>query len=306
LRGQQGGAGGESPWFRGWSPVFGGQGAHTGYEAARRAALRARRAENQFAVQLRHLARHIGQIISGMADPADPSQWVLVVGTLEDYGRLITPWATSVSRRMLAEVERRDAASWHQLGQTINRALRAEIATAPIGPTLQQLLADQVHLITSLPREAAERVHALSLEAVTGGRRWEEIAADLRASGQVSTARANLIARTETGRAATALMEVRGEHVGSPGYIWRTAKDADVRPRHRELEGTFQRWAEPPIASEPGQRVMRYHPGSGPNCRCFPEIVLPGEPEGYRPVPRNPAYLAALRQAGYSTGAAFE
>jgi SPP1 gp7 family putative phage head morphogenesis protein len=289
----------------GWSPFFGGEGAHTGYQVARQAALRARRAENQFAVQLRHIARAIGHLVAGMADPNDPNQWGRVAEALNDYGRLITPWATVVSSRLLAEVARRDAASWHQLGQTINRALRQEIATAPVAPTLHQLLADQVHLITSLPREAAERVHALSLEAVTGGRRWEEIAADLAASGQVSTARANTIARTETGRAATALMEVRAEHVGSPGYIWRTAKDADVRPRHRQLEGSFQRWDTPPVASEPGQREMRYHPGSGPNCRCFPEVVLPGvEPVG--PLARNPAYLAALRQQGYSQGTAFE
>jgi SPP1 gp7 family putative phage head morphogenesis protein len=261
-------------------------------------------------VQLRHIARQIGVIVRGLFrpnDPADPG-WSAIAEALRAYERLIEPWARATATRMVADVARRDAASWHRLGQQVNRALREEIATAPTGPAVHGLLEDQVDLITSLPREAAQRVQELALDAVTGGKRWTEVAQAVLASGEVSRSRANTIARTETGRAATALVQTRAEHVGSPGYIWRTARDRDVRPRHRQLEGTFHRWNEPPLASEPGQQEMHYHPGSGPNCRCFPEVVI-GEGDITRqqgPRPRSAEYLAALREQGYTTGTAFE
>jgi SPP1 gp7 family putative phage head morphogenesis protein len=299
-------------WLKGWSPFFTrpggllGRGAHVGFEAARRAALRARRAETQFAQQLRHMARTIGHIVSSMSEMA-PSEWWRMREALDDYGRLITPWATAVAQRQLAEISRRDAASWHEIGRTINRALAQEIATAPIGPTLQELLATQVHLITSLPREAAEQVHQLSVAAMTAGTRWEELVPWIKdrliATGGNALARANLIARTETGRAATTLMQVRATHVGSEGYIWRTARDRDVRPRHKLLEGTYHSWDDPPVAGERGELA---HPGAIYNCRCFPEVVLPGAEPQLGPRPRSPAFLAALRAQGYTTGTAFE
>lgn len=294
----------------------GGYSEHAGAEIARRNARRARAAENRFAVQLRGVARQIDIIVTGMFGPGlgeDPAAEAIaaeqlrqIEDTLDAYARLITPWARATAARMLAEVAQRDAAGWHRLGQEIGRALVEEIGRAPIGPPLHRLMDEQVALITSLPREAGLRVHHLALEGLTGGRRWEEIAKDILASGEVSRSRANLIARTETGRAATTLTQVRSEHLGSPGYIWRTARDLDVRLRHRELEGQFVVWGQPPIASEPGQRVMRYHAGAGPNCRCFCEPVLAGETPQLGPRPRNPEYLAALRAAGYTSGAAFE
>jgi SPP1 gp7 family putative phage head morphogenesis protein len=255
------------------------------------------------------MARTIGHIVGSMYE-SDPTEWWRIREALEHYGTLITPWANAVAQRQLAEVSRRDAASWHEQGRLINRALAAEIATAPIGPTLQGLLAGQVDLITSLPREAAERVQQLSVEAMTAGTRWEQLVPEIKdrliATGSNALARANLIARTETGRAATAIQQVRAEHVGSPGYIWRSARDRDVRPRHRELEGTYHDWSDPPVATDAGQREVRAHPGAIYNCRCFPEVVLPGEVPQLGPRPRNPAYLEALRAQGYTTGAAFE
>jgi SPP1 gp7 family putative phage head morphogenesis protein len=104
----------------------------------------------------------------------------------------------------------------------------------------------------------------------------------------VTRSRAELIARTETGRAASALTQARAEYIGSPGYLWRNANDYKVRPEigikhfaklntlakgsHRKLEGTFHRWDDPPIAGVNGERA---HPGSIYNCRCWAEPVLP-------------------------------
>jgi SPP1 gp7 family putative phage head morphogenesis protein len=235
--------------------------------------LRGRGAEGQFAAALRRIARQIGALTNGIvgAEP-DPNQIAELVRTLEGYSRLIGPWAEATAARVLAEIDRRDAAAWSEHGREIGRALRREIASAPTGPVLARLLDEQVHLIKSLPLEAAQRVQGLAQEAMLGGRRWSEVAADIRATGQVGYSRANTIARTETARVSSLLSETRAVHVGSPGYIWRTARDREVRPRHRRLEGQFIRWDSPPVAGERGERA---HAGQIYNCRCFAEVVLP-------------------------------
>ena len=280
------------------------RGRSAGWKEARENWLRARRAERQYAVRLRHIARQIDVIVSGLFHPENPADpgWAAIEQALRQYELLLEPWAEATAARMLADVALRDAASWQRLGKVIGRALRQEIDTAPIGPLIQELQALQVHLITSLPRDAAERVHELSLEAVTSARRWEEIARDILAQGKISRSKANTIARTETARAATNVEAVRAQHVGSEGFVWRTARDKDVRKLHRQFEGHFYRWDDPPILDD-GRPGL---PGTIYNCRCFAEIVLPGEIPVEGPRPRNPAYLEALRQQGYSTGTAFE
>jgi SPP1 gp7 family putative phage head morphogenesis protein len=280
------------------------QGKPAGWREARRNWQRARRAERQFAQQLRAVARQIGQFVKMWKGPGTSTAGVEEI--LRRYSDLIGPWAQASSERLIAEVSRRDARSWQELGKRVNRALRQEIETAPTGPALRELMAAQTGLIKDMPLEAEQRIRELAMSAVSGGRRWEEVAKDILDQEGVSRARANVIARTETGRASSVVTEARAVHIGSPGYFWRTSLDADVRPQHKRLEGSFHRWDSPPIASEPSQREMRYHPGAGPNCRCYAEPVMADQPisEGRRP--RNPEYLAALRAAGYTTGAAFE
>jgi SPP1 gp7 family putative phage head morphogenesis protein len=270
-----------------------------------------RRAEADYARNLRQIARHVGDIVRGFAPGLSQAQQPRgILRQLQDalrgYARLIEPWAGTAAERMLAEVARRDAAAWHEQGKIIGRNLRREIESAQTGIDLRRLLDGQVELITSLPLEAAQRVQDLAVEGLTSGARWTEIAQEIMATGHVTRSRANLIARTETGHAATTLTQARAEHVGSPGYVWRAVRDADTRKRHRELDGQFILWNEPPVVTEPGQPEKRAHAGSIYNCRCWCEPVLAGEtpPTGKRP--RNPAFLEALRQQGYTTGAVFE
>jgi SPP1 gp7 family putative phage head morphogenesis protein len=271
-----------------------------GWEEARRRWQRIMRADRQYGVQLRRLARTIGDIVHGLwRGPGESTSEIET--TLRHYSTMVGPWARSVAERMLVDVARRDETAWYE----ISRGLRHTVASAPIRPAITDLLEAEVGLITAMPLDAEARIRDLAREAVTGGRRWEEVAEDILSQHQVSTARANLIARTETGRAATVITEARAVHVGSPGYIWRTARDSRVRPLHRELEGTFHAWNDPPVSGEHGELA---HPGAIYNCRCFPEIIVGdtdiARKQGVRP--RNPAFLAALRAAGYSSGAAFE
>lgn len=232
-----------------------------------------RRAEAQYARGLRGIARNIGELARAFAGLGDIDELRRLEEQLADYAEFIGPWAELHAGRMLADVSRRDEAVWADLARDMSRALRAEIKTAPTGGLLKALLAEQVTLIKSLPLEAAERVHRLALEGMTQARRSSEIAEEILRSGQVSTSRANLIARTEVARASSGLVQARAQYVGSAGYIWQTARDKDVRESHRKMQGKFVRWDEPPTLDN-----LVGHAGQLPNCRCYPEPVIPEEP----------------------------
>lgn len=62
---------------------------------------------------------------------------------------------------------------------------------------------------------------------------------------------------------------------GTETYIWTSMHDRSVRARHQELDGTVQRWDDPPLADGPSKngRVWHYHPGRENNCRCV--AVMP-------------------------------
>jgi len=238
----------------------------------------ARRAEARYARALKSVANQIRAIIAGFElREDDPFTAAFEIdATLRQYAMLLRPWARATAARMFAEVERRDWTAWSRLASGMRRDLRAEIKHAPTGQMLQQHLAAQVELITSLPLEAAQRVHTLTLKGIENATRAKEIAADIYQTGQVTKSRAMLIARTEAARTASALVQARAQHVGSEGYIWRTVGDKDVRPEHRKLNGKFIRWDDPPIASSNGARA---HAGQIYNCRCWPEPVIPEEAE---------------------------
>lgn len=189
---------------------------------------------------------------------------------LRKYAVLIQPWARSVGARMIADVARKDRDVWRSRSAEMGSLLRREIDSAPTGDAMRALLAEQVGLITSLPTQAADRVHKLVIEGMFDSTRASEIAAEIMRTGEVTKSRATLIARTEVGRVATTLTQVRSQHIGSTAYVWRTSKDGDVRPSHRAMEGKAVEWAHPPTLD-----ALTGHAGALPNCRCYVEPIIP-------------------------------
>lgn len=247
----------------------------------------ARNAQTGYARQLRQLARQVARIVENFApqDPTEPYSTAALARireALAAYAKAIAPWARAATTRMITEVNRRDRSAWERYTRGMGLALRKELAGAPIGEATRALLDEQVDLITSLPIEAAQRVHEKTLEGITLGTRYPERVAEIeaalaeahpRATEQWLLNRATLIARTETARTASVLMEIRAKHVGSESYVWKTAGDWKVRPSHKLLNGTVQRWDDPPLSDPPDHHS---HPGQIWNCRCVALPVLPG------------------------------
>lgn len=241
--------------------------------SAKSAFVRARKAEVQYARQLRKVARHIGDLVMGLFDAEDPASAGIVERALRRYATTIEGWASSVGGRMVAEVAARDRKAWMSVSREMGKAVHREIANAPTGAVLRQRLADQVSLITSLPTEAADRVHKLTIDGLTKGMRASEIADEIMKTGEVTRSRAELIARTEVSRTSTEFTRARAESIGSTHFIWRTAGDSDVRPSHRALNGKAFPWNDPPEC-DPGHHAL---PGAIWNCRCYAEPILKDE-----------------------------
>lgn len=225
-----------------------------------------RRAEESYARNLRRIARHIGDIVRGMAPDGvvTPESDAQMSRALRAYSEALDPWARAAGARMISDVDKRDLRSWTDHSEQIGRALKREIADAPTGRALRDRLSEQVTLIKSLPLDAAQRVHELTVKGLTEGRRASEIAAEIMRSGEVSASRATLIARTETARTSSILTQVRAESIGLTHFQWNTANDGSVRPSHRKLEGKIFPFSQPPIVD--GEPLL---PGHTFNCRCW-------------------------------------
>lgn len=227
------------------------------------------RAERNYSFQLRQLASHVGQIINGFP-PGDPQALPTLRGMLDRYAEMIRPWAANAASKMLAEVDQSDISAWRQMTLSISESMRRELIEAPTGDVFRRLQADQVELIRSIPLDAAQRVHDLTVKSLEDGGRAKELIAEIMRSGEVSKNRAMLIARTEVSRASSNFTQARAEKVGSEGYVWRTSKDGDVRSSHRAMSGALVRWDSPPTLDG-----MTGHAGCLPNCRCWAEVQLP-------------------------------
>ena len=231
---------------------------------------RVRGAQVEYERKLRRVARTVGAVVRGLGEGDPVGSASAIREALLRYSAVVSQWARRAAATMLSEVARRDSDAWASLAKTMSRELNREIQSAPTGEVMRSLMEEQVALITSLPTEAAQRVHELALKSMETGARADEIAAEIMRSGEVAASRATLIARTEAARASSVLVQARAEHVGSTHYLWRTSRDSDVRASHKKMEGVAVAWSDPPILDN-----MTGHAGCFPNCRCWPEPIVP-------------------------------
>lgn len=243
--------------------------AHSDTRKERRMYEKVRRSDYEYSIKLRKIARQVGDIV-GAFKPGDPASLPRISALLRKYAELLKPYAEVIAANMLADVSRKDEAVWATRAKAMSAAMREELRRAPTGQMLKALQLEQVKLITSIPLDAAKRVHKLTMEGLADATRASEIAKEILRTTHVTESRATLIARTEVGRASTNLTLARASYVGSDGYVWRTAQDSDVRKSHRKMEGKFVSWAKPPTLDN-----LTGHAGALPNCRCYPEVVLP-------------------------------
>lgn len=83
---------------------------------------------------------------------------------------------------------------------------------------------------------------------------------------------AKLIARTETAKLQTTIMETRAKELNLVAYEWVASRDKRTRPSHRDMDGVIVFWREQ--SQKPLLDKMRGNAGEFPNCRCTPEPIV--------------------------------
>ena len=103
---------------------------------------------------------------------------------------------------------------------------------------------------------------------VLSGNRYEAIVGAIKRSYGVSQSKAKFLARQETHLLLSKMQELRCTKAGIDDYHWHCVVASPlhpVRPMHKALDGTAQKFSSPPVTSKRGDRN---NPGQDYNCRC--------------------------------------
>ena len=143
---------------------------------------------------------------------------------------------------------------------------------------LDDIIKENEDVIKSFPVSMGEKARGefrrLVKANIIGGKRASQISKYLK---DIGINRANLIARTETGKAATAVTRSRSESLGLKAYIWKPSLDKRVRFSHRTMSNVICFWNERPIPGkyEPLHKNDRAaHPGEDFQCRCLAVVIV--------------------------------
>lgn len=137
--------------------------------------------------------------------------------------------------------------------------LTAFYQAADIQDTVDNNIRANVALIKSIPKQYADKIETLVLNALQTGQTNEELAKDIKKLGHSTDARARLIARDQMGKINSNITKTRHLSMGFESYTWQTAKDDRVRLDHQHKQGKTFRWDSPPSGGHPGEPI---------GCRC--------------------------------------
>ena len=169
----------------------------------------------------------------------------------------------------------RAAAAASSQGRAIYKALMSETTNTPLSQAISAIVTENAKLIKTCPRDMAKRFSELARQREFEGVRPDHITREImKEATHLREFEARRIARTESAKASTALVQSRAESLHLDFYIWWTAKDQRVRAQHETMHGVICRWSDPPdpeaMAGE--KSYGHYHPGGIFNCRC---VALP-------------------------------
>jgi len=250
------------------------------YRVAPRTMLLAQRqrAESRYLRALRRIFRQIRQAIASAVTPAAAARALLQIAASPQFDTL----CREAARQMVTQLAVGQRSTWRAAaaasgqGRRIYRALMSELARTGTGQAVSQIVQQNAQLIRTVPTQLAGRITDLVKQRRFEGFRPEDIMQEVRKMApHLTDVEARRIARTESSKASTALVQARAEALGLDFYIWRTARDGErVRSSHRMMEGVICRWSDPPDPEGmAGERSYgAYHPGGIFNCRC---IALP-------------------------------
>lgn len=223
----------------------------------------------------------ISRLLSRWMNIPTISGWNEIQSLMQYYSQSLQALqkvATELASKMVTAVSVQNAMSWREAarkstkGALIYQMLRQEMAQPHMQNRLQFLIQENAQYISTVPQVVAEHtVHHIQKEQMAG-KRSEDIMRDLKPYMQgLKRWQIERIARTEVGKADTAITRTRAEDIGLNWYMWETSQDARVRHSHDHMQDVLVNWNDPPspealVREKP---VGHYHAGNIYNCRCL-------------------------------------
>lgn len=238
------------------------------------------RSERRYKRLLVRLFGKMEEAVQGLEKPED------IMAALRHLSstRLYTETAREAARQMATMVASGQRATWRiaamesSQGRRIYQALMQEMKNPAMSQSINEIVTRNAQLIKTVPHDIANEFSHLAQKRWMEGVRPDEITLEMNARvTHLKEYEARRIARTESAKASSALVQVRSEILHLDFYIWRTARDGDrVRDSHQLMENVICRWSEPPDPEAMAGEKSRgaYHPGGIYNCRCIPLPIL--------------------------------
>lgn len=235
-------------------------------------------AERVYSVALKRKAVEIARALSKAKTVEDIDRIVKKYGNNPAYIK----WAEHTASKMVKGQNFKSKQLWRMYfnkykgkkSKTLAERLKKLIEDINI----DDIIKNNEKVITSFPdkmgEKAREEYRRLVKKNITGGKRASEISKYLK---NIGISRADLIARTETGKVATAVSRSRSESLGLKAYIWKTSLDKRVRFSHRMMRNVICFWNEQPIPGKLEPKNKNYrpaHPGEDFNCRCLAVVIV--------------------------------
>lgn len=242
-----------------------------------------RRAEAAYKRQLNRVMALIRQKIATCTTPQEIQLALQSVIASPQFNTLCSHAAKQMVTMIAAGQKStwREAAMASSKGRQIYKAIMQEFRTTTIGPAIQQTIQQNASLIKTVPQTLAREFTKLAEKRRFEGIRPEDITKEIQARApNLTEYQARRIARTESAKASTALIQARSENLGLDFYTWKSVSDERVRSSHASMDGILCRWSDPPNpeAMFPGPDSHNsggcYHPGCIYNCRCRARPVL--------------------------------
>jgi SPP1 gp7 family putative phage head morphogenesis protein len=185
-----------------------------------------------------------------------------------------------LARRMIFSSQKTNWRTWREAASRSSQAgklysmLQAEMQ-GPTGARVQSLIRENASLISSLPLRSAQTLVDEITKAQQAGARPGTIAKMYQKRfPELLHSRVQLISRTETAKASSALTQARAEALNLDWFEWGTSKDKRTRKSHKNMNGVLCAWQDLPspekLVGEADYGV--YAAGATFNCRC---LVLP-------------------------------
>lgn len=136
------------------------------------------------------------------------------------------------------------------------------------------IVAENVNLIRSIPRQFLKDVESSVWSAVMRGGSMSELSTELRAKYGITYRRAALIARDQVNKSKSVMENARRAEIGITEATWvHSHAGKQPRPTHLKMHGKRFKIADGMYDSAEGKYVQ---PGELINCRCTSRAIIPG------------------------------